>query len=286
MTSLDVWRSWLYVPGDRPERIDKALASDADCVIIDLEDAVAPSNKALARDSVRDVAGHGQSKPVLVRVNASGTEDQELDIDALQGLPAVRGVRIPKCENAAQITAIAEQLPKTELHLLVESAKGLQAVDELAVAHPGVATIALGEADLRADMRITDESYLGYARGRVVAAAAAAQLIAPPQSVYTNIDDLDGLRATSLQAKAAGFFGRTVIHPKQIEIVNTTFLPSTADVDQARALVEALDARTDQAAFVLPDGRFVDPAVARSAREILHLATTFGTSDASTKGAK
>ena len=286
MSSLNVWRSWLYVPGDRPERVDKALDSDADCVIIDLEDAVAPANKALARDTVRQVASHEATKPLLVRLNASGTADQALDIAALQQLPGVQGIRVPKCENAAQVSAIAEQLPGTALHLLIESAKGLQSVDELATAHPQVATIALGEADLRADMRITDESHLGYARGRIVAAAAAENLIAPPQSVYTNIDDLDGLRATSLQAKGAGFFGRTVIHPKQIDIVNTIFLPSTADVDQARALVEALDARDDQAALVLPDGRFVDPAVARSARETLHLATTFGTNDASTKGAQ
>ena len=284
MTSTRPWRSWLYVPGDRPDRIGKALASGADCVILDLEDAVAQPNKDAARDAVLEALGRERPVPILVRINAADSPNQELDLSALRASSRPDGVRVPTCESVDDVTAIAQQLPGVALHLLIESAKGLQRVDELAAAHSQVATIALGEADLRADMRISDDAHLGYARGRLVAAAAAAELTAPPQSVFTNIDDLDGLRITSLQAKAAGFFGRTVIHPSQVEIVNSVFLPTNAEVDQARALVEALDANDDQAALVLPDGRFVDPAVARSAREVLHLADSYGTSDAPLKG--
>lgn len=284
MTPTRPWRSWLYVPGDRPDRIGKALASGTDCVIIDLEDAVAQPNKDAARDAVLEALGRERQIPILVRINATDSPNQALDLSALRASSSPDGVRVPKCESVDDVTAIAEQLPGVALHLLIESAKGLQRVDELAAAHPQVATIALGEADLRADMRISDDAHLGYARGRLVAAAAAAGLTAPPQSVFTNIDDLDGLRSTSLQAKAGGFFGRTVIHPSQVEIVNTVFLPTNAEVDQARALVEALDANDDQAALVLPDGRFVDPAVARSAREVLRLADSYGTSDAPLKG--
>lgn len=271
------WRSWLYVPGDRPDRIKKALTGDADCVIIDLEDAVSSSHKEQARANALTATSAPTPKPVLVRINASGTTWQQADLAALSGAEHLAGVRVPKSETVAQVETIAHQLPNTPVHLLVESAKGLQASDELATAHPSVASIALGEADLRADLGITDEAHLAYARGRIVASAAAAGLLAPPQSVLTHIDNDDALRATSLTAKAAGFFGRTVIHPRQVAIVNEAFLPTTAELDQARALVDALAASTDTSALVLPDGRFVDPAVAAGARRVLDIAEAYGT---------
>jgi citrate lyase subunit beta/citryl-CoA lyase len=283
------WRSWLYVPGDRPDRIEKAIAGEADCVIIDLEDAVAPTHKDQARTNVLNTISTPQAKPVLVRINASGTTWQEADLSALTGAAHLAGVRIPKAETATQIEAIARQLPNTALHLLIESAKGLQASDELASAHPNVASIALGEADLRADMNITEESQLTYARGRIIASAAAAKLPAPPQSVFTNLEDEGTLRATSITARQAGFFGRTVIHPRQVTIVNEVFLPTTAEVDQARALIKALNESTAapganaSAALVLPDGRFVDPAVAAGAQRILNIADAYGTQAHSTR---
>ena len=273
------WRSWLYVPGDRSDRIAKAIDSHADCVIIDLEDAVASINKKQARSNIAADLTHSTAKPVLVRINASGTSWQEEDLAVLRECDHLAGIRVPKCESLEQITGITEHLPTTPLHLLIESAKGLQLADELAAAHPNVASIALGEADLRADLRITDENHLGYARGRIVAAAAAAGLMAPPQSVFTNIEDEAALRATSLSAKAAGFFGRTVIHPRQVAVVNDVFLPTTAEVDQARALVDALNASTDTAALVLTDGRFVDPAVAAGAQHVLDIAAAYGTAE-------
>lgn len=276
------WRSWLYVPGDRPDRIEKAIAGDADCVIIDLEDSITPEHKEQARTNALVAVSNQQPKPVLVRINASGTPWQDADLEALRSAPHLAGVRIPKAETVAQIEAIASQLPRTPLHLLFESARGLQASDDLATAHPNVASIALGEADLRADLNITDESHLGYARGRVVASAAAAGLMPPPQSVFTNLDDTDLLVSTSRTAKAAGFFGRTVIHPRQVTIINEIFTPTTAEVDQARALVDALEASPKTAALALPDGRFVDPAVVTGARRVLDIADAYGTADSIT----
>jgi len=272
-------RSWLYVPGDQPERIAKAIAGDADCVIIDLEDAVAPANKDSARNNAVAALGNPTAKPVLVRINASNTAWQRADLDALADAPHLAGVRVPKSEAPEQIAQIADALPESALHLLIDSAKGLQSVDDLATAHPRVTTIALGEADLRADLGITDDIHLGYARGKLVAAAAAAGLLAPPQSVFTNLDDDDGLRATSIAAKAAGFFGRTVIHPRQVSIVNQAFLPTSAEVDQARALVDALAHAGDTSALVLPDGRFVDPAVVAGGQRLLNIADRYGISD-------
>jgi len=285
------WRSWLYVPGDRPDRIEKAIAGEADCVIIDLEDAVSPANKDAARTNALACLANDPATPILVRVNASGSAWQRDDLAALANSPhhrRLQGIRVPKAENPAQIVAIAQQVPHIPLHLLIESALGLQASDELATAHPDVGTIALGEADLRADLAITDETHLAYARGRIVASAAAAGLPAPPQSVFTDIDNDDELRASSMRAKAAGFFGRTVIHPRQVTIVNEVFLPTVAEVDQARALVDALreSEKTDNtSALVLPDGRFVDPAVAAGAQRILDIADAYGTAGQPTKGA-
>jgi citrate lyase subunit beta/citryl-CoA lyase len=275
------------VPGDRPDRIGKAIAGEADCVIIDLEDAVTPTHKEQARTNALATVSTTQAKPVMVRINASGTTWQQADLTAFATATHLAGIRIPKAETAAQIEAIARQLPSTPLHLLVESAKGLQASDELATAHPNVASIALGEADLRADMNITDETHLAYARGRIIASAAAAKLPAPPQSVFTNLEDDNALRTTSITAKHAGFFGRTVIHPRQVSIVNEVFLPTTAEVDQARALVDALNQSTSvpgadaTAALVLTDGRFVDPAVAAGAQRTLDIADAYGTQEQS-----
>lgn len=284
------WRSWLYVPGDRPDRITKALEGDADCVIIDLEDAVAPADKDQARSNVLDALAHPTRKPVLVRINASVTTWQAADLTALRTAAHLAGIRVPKSETPNQIAEIAGALPDVPMHVLIESAVGLKNADDLASAHANVASIALGEADLRADLRITDDQHLGYARGRVIAAAAAAGLMPPPQSVFTNIEDDDTLRATSMMAKAGGFFGRTVIHPRQVGIVNQVFLPTTVEVDQARALVEALAQSSETAALVLPDGQFVDPAVAAGAQRVLDIAEAFGTNsdlanDPLTKGA-
>lgn len=269
------WRSWLYVPGDREDRITKAISGEADCVIIDLEDAIPPAHKVKARQNAVVTVSSPQPKPVLVRINASATTWQQEDIAALKGAEHLSGVRVPKAENAAQVVAIAEQLPHTPLHLLIESAKGLQRSDDLALAHPNVASIALGEADLRADLGITDDAHLSYARGRVVASAAAAGLPAPPQSVFTHLDDEEGLRESTYRAKAAGFFGRTVIHPKQVTIVNEVFLPTNDEISDARTLIDSLDDST--AALVLPDGRFIDPAIVRHAQRVLDLAARYGT---------
>lgn len=286
-SALRPWRSWLYVPGDRPDRIEKAIAGDADCVIIDLEDAVSVDHKEQARANAVAAVNAMQPKPVLVRINASGTAWQAADLEALASTEHLAGVRVPKAETASQVEAIAAQLPDIPVHLLVESARGLQASDHLATAHPSVASIALGEADLRADLNITDEVHLAYARGRVVASSAAAGLMAPPQSVFTHLEDTEGLVATSRIAKAAGFFGRTVIHPRQVTIVNEIFTPTTAEVDQARALVAALESSPHTSALVLPDGRFVDPAVVAGAQRVLDIADSYGTTESvtTTKGA-
>ncbi|SCE66519.1 citrate lyase subunit beta / citryl-CoA lyase [Micromonospora coriariae] len=260
-------RSWLYVPGHRADRVAKALAAGADAVVVDLEDAVPPDQKTTARETALRLASQGlQERPLWVRVNDPTGPWGEDDIDALAGLE-LTGLRVPRCEDPAVIREVATRagLP---LQLLLESAAGLARAAELATAHPLVAGLGLGEADLSADLRVTGDDGLAWARGWVVVAARAAGLPSPVQSVYTDVADLDGLRASTERARANGFVGRSVVHPRQIPVVHEVFTPTAAEVASARAVVSAA-ARAQEAGEVAvldADGRFVDPAVVRRAR--------------------
>ncbi|MDN3356412.1 CoA ester lyase [Actinomadura sp. DC4] len=269
-------RSWLYAPGDRPELLAKAVRGRADAVVVDLEDAVSPSRKAEARASARELLLAGSPVPVWVRVNDPLGPWGEADLDALDGLP-VTGVRLPKCEDPSVVRQVGYRLGRP-MQLLLESAAGLERAGDLARAHPRVAGIGLGEADLAADLRTVGEETLSGCRFRVLLAARAAGLPAPVQSVWTDLRDADGLRASTERARDAGFFGRSVIHPSQVDVVNAVFTPTPRQVAAARELLDALDAaeRDGRSALVDRNGRFVDPAVAEGARHTLALADRLG----------
>lgn len=265
-------RSWLYVPGHRADRVTKALAAGADAVVVDLEDAVPPDQKAAARETaLRLAAKSPHDRPLWVRVNDPAGPWGEDDIDALAGL-GLAGLRVPRCEDPGVVREVATRagLP---VQLLLESAAGLTRAAELATAHPLVAGLGLGEADLSADLRVIGDDGLAWARGWVVVAARAAGLPSPVQSVYTDVADLDGLRASTERARATGFVGRSVVHPRQIPVVHEVFTPTAAEVAAARAVLSAA-ARAEEAGEVAvldADGRFVDPAVVRRARLVLDL---------------
>ncbi|MEU7631089.1 CoA ester lyase [Nocardia sp. NPDC049220] len=264
-------RSWLYVPGHRDDRIGRALDSAADAVVIDLEDAVpvGAKDRALANalDAVRTAP---QSREIWLRLNAVGTEWLDRELDALAtaaALPA--GVRLPKSEDPESVSAVAQRL-ECDVHAIVESAAGLLAAPQIARSHQRVTGIALGEADLAADLR-TESSGLVWARGWIVAAARAAGLSSPVQSVWTAVDDPVGLAQTSRVGRAEGFFGRSVIHPKQIDIVNEAYTPSPDEQSRARRIVDraAASMAAGEAAVLDEDGRFIDPAVVANARIVL-----------------
>ncbi|WP_406692400.1 CoA ester lyase [Saccharopolyspora sp. ID03-671] len=279
MTTIGLARSWLYVPGHRADLVGKALDGPADAVVLDLEDAVPPAHK----DQARDVAVRTcRSRPdrVWVRINGAGTTWSEADAAALIGSGAA-GIRVPKAESPSAVADLAERtgLP---LHLLVESARGLRAVFELAECHPLIAGVSPGETDLAADLRIRDRRELAWARARIVAANRAAGLPSPVASVWTDLSDTTGLAEDSAALRDAGFFGRSVIHPGQIDPVHQTFTPDRDEVERARALLDALDVAGDSAAWVDDRGRFVDPAVVAGARWVTELADALGGSPTST----
>jgi len=266
-------RSYLYVPGDNGRRIEKALASEADAVVLDLEDAVAPNRKEEARETVARVLESEPEKPVYVRVNAVGTELSAADIEAV-AVHHLAGLRLPKTEAVESVRLVAETLEVlgsgARIQCLIESALGLEHAFEIATSHERVAGISLGETDLAADLGVGDEAGLLYARSRIVSAARAAGLPHPVQSVYTNVQDLDGLRRSTEAGKSLGFVGRSAIHPLQVPVVNEVFTPTGEEVSEAQGLLDQLG--SEEGAFVLEDGRFVDRAAVESARLTLALA--------------
>ncbi|MCX4551695.1 CoA ester lyase [Streptomyces sp. NBC_01387] len=270
--------TWLYVPGDRPEVVAKALLSGADVVLVDLEDAVAPDRKAYARDAtvelLADVAPG--PTPVHVRINALDGPLAEADVRAVAGLPGLAGLRLPKANSAADVRRVARWAAGAggrsglALYPILESALGVERAYEIATATPTVRGLALGEADLRADLGIRDESGLAWPRSRAVVAARAAGLAPPAQSVFTDVRDLDGLAASCERGRALGFLGRAAIHPRQLPVIEQAYLPTPAEIRAAEDIV--LAAVTDEGALALPDGRFVDAAVVAGARRTLELA--------------
>ena len=270
-------RSYLYVPGSDPRRIEKALASEADAVILDLEDAVAPNRKEEARTTVAEVLRSEHEKPVFVRINAPDSVLAEEDVEAVAG-PRLAGLRLPKTESPESVRRVAQRLEKlgceAGLQCLIESALGLEFAFEIARAHEKVVGMSLGEADLAADLGVRGDVGLLYARSRLVAATRAAGLPGPVQSVYTNVRDAEGLRRSTIEGKNMGFVGRSAIHPAQIEVINEVFTPTEEEVAEAKDLLARLEESTGTGtgAFALEDGRFVDEAVVGSARLTLALA--------------
>ncbi|HEX2729753.1 MAG TPA: CoA ester lyase, partial [Rubrobacteraceae bacterium] len=195
-----IFRSYLYVPASDPRRAEKALASEADAVVLDLEDAVAPDRKMEARENAGRLLDSPPPKPVFVRVNAPGSPLLAEDLRAVVG-PALFGIRLPKTEDPEQVKYVAEALEPSgsgaRIQCLIESALGLEFVFEISRSHERVMGVGLGEADLSADLGVRGEAGLLYARSRVVAASRAAGLAGPVQSVYTDVRNLDGLRIST-----------------------------------------------------------------------------------------
>lgn len=247
----------LYVPGNRPDRFDKAVATGADLVILDLEDAVAPKDKAYARDAVATwLAGASVDCVLQVRVH-----DRD-DLTALSGLSGFE-VRLPKVESVAQLDQVAAALPGVPVTALVESAFGVEHAADLA-AHPAVTRLGLGESDLASELGTRADQVLDHARVRLLYAALAAGLPAPMLSAYPDIADLAGLRADTERGRALGWVGRVAVHPTQLPVIAEVFRPSAAERRWADDVLAA-----GAGVSRLPNGEMVDPAMVGRARAIL-----------------
>ncbi|MGW1775984.1 HpcH/HpaI aldolase/citrate lyase family protein [Streptomyces sp. NPDC002104] len=261
--------TWLYVPGDRPDVVSKALHAGADAVIVDLEDAVSASRKEYARAATAELLDGSHPVPVHVRVNALDSPWGVADLSALGGLHGLAGLRLPKISSPEQIAVTADRAPGVALYALLESAIGVERAYDIARAHPALRGLSLGEADLRADLGVTAESGLDWPRSRVVVAARAAGLAPPAQSVFPDIRNLEALAASCARGRALGFLGRAAIHPRQLPVIERAYLPGAAEVSAAEEIVAA--ARRTPGAVALPDGRFVDPAMLAGAERVVAL---------------
>ncbi len=256
-------RTYLFVPGTRPERFGKALAAGAHAVIVDLEDAVPIAEKERARGSLS--AALPLAQPVLVRVNAAGTPWFDDDVRICQS-DGVAGVVLPKAEDPAAIEWIRAGVgPDRSILPLVETAQGLW--DALAIARaPGVRRLVFGSIDFQLDLGVHDDDLLAY-RAQLVLVSRVAGLASPVDGVTTAIDDAAALARDVGRARALGFGGKLCIHPKQIEIVNAAFRPTPEEIAWAQRVVAADVAA--QGAAVAVDGKMVDLPVLRKAQEIL-----------------
>jgi citrate lyase subunit beta/citryl-CoA lyase len=272
--------TWLYAPASRPELVEKALASRAHAVIVDLEDAVAPDAKARARDALPELLGRPLDKPVSVRVNHLSTSFGHADLEVVSALTEVSGLHLPKVDGAGDVLAVLDALTgrPLRLHCLIESAAGVEAAYEIATSHANVAGISLGEADLAGELGASGAG-LDWVRSRTINAAVAAGLPRPPQSVYPHVRDEEGLARSCERGRALGHLGRAAIHPAQLPVIEAAYLPTEREAEEARALLDrfAKEHEAEVGAFVVEDGAFVDAALVRQARIVVALASRYGT---------
>jgi citrate lyase subunit beta/citryl-CoA lyase len=260
--------TYLFVPGNRPERFDKALASGADAVILDLEDAVAPEAKDRARaDVLHWISAHPEmTDRVLVRINDDGTHWFEADLAFLRESGLALAM-LPKSEAVWQVEAVRAALPRNGGVLpIIETARGVVNVGEIAAAR-GVARLAFGNLDYAVDLDLSgDDRGLAYASARIALAARCALLPSPIAGVTPAIDDEAQLLADLAFARAFGFGAKLCIHPRQVAVIASAFLPTEAEIDWARRVVAAAEGATGA---VRVDGRMVDRPVVLKARAIL-----------------
>ena len=255
-------RSYLFVPGNRPDRYAKAIAAGADAVIVDLEDAVPPSEKPAARAAL--AAWLSPEHPALIRVNGSQSQWFRQDL-ALCKTPGVAGILLPKAESVEDIRLLAEHSgAATPILPLIETAHGFWNAHAFAQA-PKVRRFVFGSIDFQLDLGIQgEEEELLYFRSQFVLVSRVAGLEPPVDGVTTAIDDAERVRRETLRAKRLGFGAKLCIHPRQVGVVNECFEPSAEEESWAKRITEAAEAVRGAAVSV--DGQMVDrPVIARAA---------------------
>ncbi|MBD9517114.1 HpcH/HpaI aldolase/citrate lyase family protein [Pseudomonas sp. PDM22] len=261
-------RTALFVPGSRPERFAKALASGADAVIVDFEDAVEASLKAQARDNLEAFLGANPEARVRVRVNAAGDPEQAADLELCRRLPGVIGILLPKAERAMQVR-IAASCGKP-VWPLIESARGLLALGEIAACE-GVERLTFGGLDLALDIGMssgTQAAAMVYDQVRLslLLHSRVNDLQPPLDTVFPAFDDAEGFAATIRHGRDLGLLGALCIHPKQVDVAHAALAPSADELDWAQRVVAA--AQSGAAAFQV-DGQMVDAPVLGRARRLL-----------------
>ena len=274
-------RSVLYMPGANERALEKAKGIDADALILDLEDSVAPDVKAEARERVCTVVGSGEygHRELTIRVNGIGTEWHEADLTAAaQAGPD--GVIVPKVNSAEEVRELVEALEKagapdhTRLWAMVETPVAILHAEEIAAAHERLAVLVMGTNDL------VNETFALHVPGRhpllpsltiaLLAARAAGKVIL--DGVYNDVKDAEGFAAEARQGREMGFDGKTLIHPGQVGPANEAFAPSEADVEHAGEVIDAYErAQAEGRGVATVNGRMIEHLHVRDAQRILAL---------------
>jgi citrate lyase subunit beta / citryl-CoA lyase len=259
-------RSYLFVPGNRPERFEKARASGADAVIFDLEDAVQPQEKQAARETVREHMD--AARPAFVRINAADTEWFANDAAAIANHPGVTGIVLPKAETREQIeTVLAHAHSSLTILPIVETARGFANLTLLCAA-PQVQRIVFGTLDFQIDLNIEgDGEELDMFRSQIVLASRLAGLTTPVDGVSTVLDDPVVIEFEARRGRRFGFGAKLCIHPLQIDAVRRAYAWTDAELTWAERVLQAVEASSGAAVAV--DGKMVDMPVILKARRMV-----------------
>jgi citrate lyase subunit beta/citryl-CoA lyase len=291
---MDLFRSWMFVPGHRQRMIDKALGLNADAIMLDIEDGVAPSEKDAARKNIADSLGRPKapgSSARYVRVNAIGHARMQADLEAVVR-PGLDGLVCPKVDTpdeVRQVDAILNdkepknQLAKGSLKLLIaiESPKGLLNAAAIAASSPRIVGLMFGAEDFGREIglptvREGEARDLIYARSALVIAAASAH-VQVVDGVWVDLNDTEGLLGFAKQSRRLGFSGMSCIHPSQIDPINATFSPTAEEIDYCQRVLQAFEeanARGDGS--IAFGGQLIDRPIVERARRTIDMARSLG----------
>jgi citrate lyase subunit beta/citryl-CoA lyase len=295
--AMDLIRSWMFVPGHRQRMIDKALGLNADAVMLDIEDGVAPNEKDTARKNIAESLGREKtpgSPARYVRINAIGHARMDADLEAVIR-PGLEGLVCPKVDTPDEVRKMDAILnakePKNNLDkgivkllVAIESPKGLLNAAAIAAASPRIVGIIFGAEDFGREIglpavREGEARDLIYARSSIVIAAAAAHVQAV-DGVWVDLNDSAGLLAFAKQSRQLGFSGMSCIHPAQVDAINAAFSPAAEEIDYCRKVLRAFDeanARGDGS--IALGGQLIDRPIVERARRTMEMAKVLGMLD-------
>ncbi|PWA08137.1 CoA ester lyase [Pueribacillus theae] len=272
-------KSYLFVPGNRTDRVAKALHSNAEAVIIDLEDAVAVEEKEKVRNDVNKLLKDlsATKKKLYVRINDMNTPFWKKDVHVVASHPFL-GVMLPKTNRAEEIRALEKELSNQAIIPLIETAKGILNAYEIASASSKVKRLAFGALDYCLDIGIShlqSEEALLFPRSTLVVASRAAGIKPPIDTVFSDFRDEKGLTMEAERVKSLGFYAKLCIHPKQVETINRIFSPTQSEIDWAEKVISAFErAEKKGLAAIDLDGTMIDYPVYRQALQIKERANT------------
>jgi len=292
---MEIKRSWMFVPGHRQKMIDKALGLNVDAIMLDIEDGVAPNEKDTARKLIGEALGHPKAPNTparFVRINAIGHARMDADLEAVVR-PGLEGLVCPKVETADEVRKVDSILSECEpklkmapggvkLLIAIESPRGLLNAPAIAACSPRVCGLMFGAEDFGRELglptsREGEARDMLYARSAMVIAAAAAHVQAI-DGVWVDLKDPEGLVGFARQSRRLGFSGMSLIHPSQIDPINSHFSPTAEEINYAREVVTAFEeanARGDGS--IALGGQLIDRPIVERARRTLEMAKQLGT---------